>query len=215
MKSFRNERGVALMLALMLSFISLAIIAAVVYLVTQGTTISGIQKRYQTAQESAKGGVELVTKEIIERTVGSGDLSAEKTSIQTDYSLVSLAFPATTTTACLQQKLLLSTQIRGVNKWTNCNPGNMTLDPKDSPDVTFQLSGLTPEQSFSVFAKIVDTVGGNTDTSGLGLEGLGVVESGSGMVTPKHDPFMYRVEVQSERTANPDERANISVLYAY
>ncbi len=206
------------MLAMILSFISLAIIAAVIYLVTQGTTISGVQKRYQTAQESAKGGVELVTKEIIERTVGSavsGTLDGEKTSIQTGYSLVSLAFPATTSTACLQQKLLLSTQIRGVNNWTSCTPGNMTLDPKDSPDVTFQLSGLTPEQSFNVFAKIADTVGGNTDTSGLGLEGLGVVESGSGMVTPKHNPYMYRVEVQSERAANADERANISVLYAY
>ncbi|MGQ9570576.1 MAG: pilus assembly PilX N-terminal domain-containing protein [Thermodesulfovibrionales bacterium] len=214
MRFLNNEKGIALMMALILSLIALAIISALIYFVTQGTIISGYQKRYQTAQEAAKGGVELITKEVIPQTIVSidvSDLTNRINSLQNDYSGISLAF--TTGAPCLRDKLLLSTI-----DWSNCSAANKTLDPKNSPDLIFQLSGIPPAQPFNVFAKTVDTIGGlyaNSDTSGLELEGLGVTESGSGMVSPKHNPFIYRIEVQAERSTNPDERANFSILYAY
>jgi Flp pilus assembly pilin Flp len=214
MRYLNDEKGIALMMALILSLIALAIISALIYFVTQGSMISGFQKRYQTAQEAAKGGVEIITKEIIPQTIVSidvADLANRVNSLQNDYTEISLTF--TTGASCLRDKLLLSTQ-----DWSNCSDQNKSFDPKNSPDFTFQLSGIPPAQPFNVFAKTVDTIGGleaNSDTSGLELEGLGVTESGSGMVTPKHNPFIYRIEIQSERSTNPDERANFSVLYAY
>ncbi len=71
MKRLNNERGVALVMALILTLIILAAVSALLYLVTQGTMMSGYQKRYQTALEAAKGGMELATKEIISRTIAS------------------------------------------------------------------------------------------------------------------------------------------------
>jgi len=220
-----NQKGIALVMALVLSVIALTIISALMYFVTQGTSISGFQKRYQTAQEAAQGGVELTAKEIISRTIGSkdaADLTNIKSALQGEYNsfplIFSLSFPATTSTSCLRDKLLLSTFVGATStfNWPNCNAVLSTsLDPKTNPDISLTLAGIPPQPNFSVFAKIVDTIEGNSDSGGLSLEGMGVTESGSGMVTPQHVPFMYRIEVQGERSTNPDERANFSVLYAF
>lgn len=220
MKCIDNERGIALVMALILSLIVLAAVSALLYLAIQGTAMSGYQKRYQTSLEAAKGGVDLITKEIISKTIGqaslsSGLLSSMESGLSTTYSSIGLAFPATTTASCLQNKLLLSTWTNGTNNWANCGSNNQTLDPKVNPDIQLQLSGPTAAQNFNVYAKIVDTTAGNTDTSGLDLQGQGVVESGSGIVAPKQVPYMYRIEVQSERATNPDERSNLSILFAY
>jgi Tfp pilus assembly protein PilX len=219
MKMCRGQKGIALVMALIIAVVVLAAVSALIYLVTIGTSMSGFQKRYQTAQEAAKGGLELVTKEIVPRTISkaelSADLSSMKGSIATDYSTVSLSFPATTSTACLQNKLLDSTWIGTTNNWTSCGAANMSLNPAEAPDITFRLAGNPGAADFNVLVKIVDTVAGNTDISGLDLQGMGVVETGSGMVTPKQNPYMYRLEIRAERTTNPDERANLSVLFAY
>jgi hypothetical protein len=226
MKYINNERGVALVMALILSLIILVTVSALLYLVTQGTMMSGYQKRYQTSLEASRGGTDMVTKEVLSRVISqalsASLLTAEKASLQSTYSQVSLGFPSTTTTACLQNKLLWSPWYSSTDNWTNCGSNNKTLDPKQNPDITFQLSGPTAAENFNVYAKIVDTVGcttaadcPNTDTSGLDLQGQGVAEAGSGMVSPKQVPYMYRLEIQAERATNPDERSNLSVLYAY
>jgi hypothetical protein len=216
MTYIRNEKGIALVMALMLALITLVTVTALLYFIVQGTEMSGYQKRYQTAQEAAKGGVEFVARELIPKTIGSvsvDDLTQIITILKNDYAGINLSF--LDNTACIRDKLLQST----VN-WTNCNPDDKSFDLKKSDgsvsgDFTITLSGIESPSDFNVYAKIVDTVEGNTDSGGLALEGLGVTESGSGMVTPQHFPMMYRIEVQGERMTNPDERANFSVLYAY
>ncbi len=142
MKRFSDERGVALVMALILSLIVLAAVSAMLYLVTQGTMISGFQKRYQTAQEAAKGGMELATKEIISRAIASAfldqiqgtdaNLTSMKNSIGSDYSEILLSFTAATSTACLRNKLLLSTKIGTTNNWASCSADNYSLELKES-----------------------------------------------------------------------------------
>ena len=66
---------------------------------------------------------------------------------------------------------------------------------------------------YKIFAKIVETKPGNSDTSGLQLQGEGVAEA-SASITPMHNPYIYRLEVQGEQSAT-SERGNIEVLYAY
>jgi hypothetical protein len=109
---------------------------------------------------------------------------------------------------CLLTKLTTAT----TSGWGACSA---TFDPKTSPDIKFRLSGIAPQPDFDVFVKIVDTMEGNSDISGLDLEGMGVVEGSSGFITPALQPYMYRVEVQSERVNSTNERANLSLLYAY
>ena len=206
MEYFKNQKGIALVTALLITLISLAIIMAVIYFVTQGTKISSLEKRYQTALDASYGGVEIITKDIIPQTIGGTALS----------SLVS-SFPATyqgmisrqVTDACFTDKMTKSTS----NWATGCS--TTITDVKATYDFKVTLSGIAPQPNFTVYAKVVDTVKGNTDTSGLVLEGTGVAESGSGIVTPQHFPYTYRVEIQGERQTNPDERANLSALYAY
>ncbi len=55
-----NEKGIALITTMVLGFIALGFIGALLYLLTSGTNVSAIEKRYTTALEAAKGGADLV-----------------------------------------------------------------------------------------------------------------------------------------------------------
>lgn len=208
MKYLNNKKGIALVLTMILSVICLAIVLGLIYFITQSTESSGFNKRYQTAQEAAKGGVGAFPSDIL-----PGVLS------QVVPTYLSMAYPSssgqTAPNQCIYEKLTLEPydKITRAWQWTNCPANAQTLDPKTATDVQFMLKDANAEPAFTVFIKVVDTVAGNTDMSGLGLEGLGVTESGA--ITPQHLPFIYRVELQAERSANPDERANYSVLYTY
>jgi hypothetical protein len=124
---------------------------------------------------------------------------------------------------CFQTKLLNST-----SAWAapcSTSPDTTDLDPLISADVNFRFDSFPPAPPFRVSLKVVDTIQGNTDTSGLNLGGLGVVEGGGGMITPGHNPYYYRMEVAAKRCDPnecnnlakdpPGERANLSVLYGY
>jgi hypothetical protein len=51
-----SEKGVVLIVVLVLSAVSLAIMTALLYMITTGTQTSGLQKRYKTALEAGIGG---------------------------------------------------------------------------------------------------------------------------------------------------------------
>jgi hypothetical protein len=208
MRYCKNEKGIALVTALMLTLIGLAMVLVVVYFVTQGTKISGIQKRYQTSLAASHGGTELLSRDIIPKTLSGTNLS----------TLIYLGFGGQNLItdrvldACFNAKLTMANS--GTN-WTgaNCIVTNL-LEAKTNYDVKLTLPGTPPQADFDVYTKIVDTNPGNSNTSDPILEGTGVVESGSGVITPQHFPYMYRIEVQGERQNSP-ERSNLSVLYAY
>ena len=205
MNTLRNERGVALVTALLLTLVALAIVMAVLYFVMQGTQLSAAHKRYKTALEASHGGVEVFTKEIIPYVFDNTTTGG----LANKFGGINLQVPVSN--ACFQQKLNQPT-----SKWTACNAGSKGLDPKSSPDMTFRLNGLPTQPGFNVFTKIVDTTPGNSDLSGFALldGGSGVTGTSSG-VSPKHIPALYRIEVEGERETNPQEKAQLSVLYAY
>lgn len=203
LKHVRNERGMVLVTALMLSFLALAIILALLYVISQGTKMSAASKRYKSALEASYGGVEVFTKEFIPQL--SGALTPSLTSV-----LVGGA-PAFGTYSCIQDKLNKTSP-----QWGACSAAAKTVNPKDGFDTTFSLRGQAGQPNFNVYAKIVDTQPGNSDTSGIEQmdSGAGVAYGAAG-VSPKHMPATYRIEVQGERATNPLEKANLSVLYAY
>jgi len=211
LKVVKNEDGIALVTSLMMTLMTLAIIMSVMYLITSSIQHTGASKRYKSALEAANGGTEMIVKDLfpmIMRDVASASLANDIATYSGDSNVIVSISQAQA--QCLQAKLTLPT-----NQWpASCTAANTTtINPKSSPDLQIQLKA-TSGPDFTVYSKIVDTVAGNSDISGLQLEGSGVAES-STIITPQHYPYIYRLEVQGERSANAVEKSNISVLYAY
>jgi hypothetical protein len=218
MKLIRNEKGVALVMVIIIAFIGLAMVSTLLFMVTQGTRISGFQKVFRTTDEAGLGGVQIATQVI------KNNLFNAK---QTGNTLLPIAallnFTLDSGDLCLKQKLTLS---RGgwlttdpAYAWPACTgvPDRvLALDADKSPDFTFDVSGVVYGQTFRVFTKIIDTVKGNTEEGGLGgkLGGSGVVSSMEGEITPPATPSLYRIEVQAQDATNPQQRSKYSVLYA-
>lgn len=224
-----NERGVALAMVLILSAVSLAIMAALVYMLTASVQVTGIQQRYRTALDAAKGGTFVAYRFIDLR--GDSAFNGEYESI-----LQNLAMNPEITVdpeACRGVSIYTGLPYKGLQaklmtpqtSWTDgcfSDPPAPLLDKAYYPyvlidpanpksyDISFEI-GTYPV--YKVFAKIADTVEGNT-TGGLGLWMGGAVPP-PGEVPVEQRPYIYTVEVHSERKDNPMERVDFSILYEY
>lgn len=185
-----NDKGIALVTALILSLLALVIATATIYMLLQGTEVSGLKKRYTSALGASKGATE-ATALIISL---SGSIPSDLAGITT-----------VSNPSCFDKKLTN----RKVD-WGVCDTGETISS--SSYDIKFD---LTAYGGYEAYAKIVDTVPGNT-LIGESLEVKGVVSGQSGYIkNPTVVPYMYRLEVMGE---NPDNRetdsAEITALYA-
>lgn len=206
MKKLANEDGIALVTALMFTLICLGIVAGLMQMLLLQTKLSANHKNYRNSLEASYGGTELVTREFIPKlfsnySSGIGPLLA-------DYAGGGLGNVNLLVNSSLRTKLTLATA-----EWGSLSK---TLDAKDTPDLQFNLQGSEAGSNFKVYAKIVDTVPGNSDTTGVDYldTGAGVAGTGAG-ISPKHNPVLYSLEVRGERATNPREKALLSVLYAF
>ncbi len=192
-----NEKGVALMMVLILSAIMLGIMAGLVYMLVASTQVSGIQKRYKTALDAGKGGANLTYELIANRgTLGSLDPTQ-------------ITFAIRTATACMTAKMISRT-----SDWTACPSDSSTsyIDTANSASYDlFVEIGTTAR--YQIYSKIVDTVEGNSGGD-LGLIKSGVVTN-SGEVQAMSRPYLYTIEVDAQNRDNPAERAQYSILYQY
>ncbi len=196
--SLYSEKGIALVMVLVMSAIVLAIIGQLIYFVTQGTKISGMEKRYKTALEASMGGA---------------DVTYELMGARGDPGIPDFPINITASAACLTAKL---NTLTSVANWAGCNDYNkatsFTIDPADPDtyDMTFSF-GTAPLQ-YDVYSKIVDTVEGNS-AADIGLIITGVLNPGE--IQVKSIPYLYTVEVDTENSTNAAERAKLSILYQY
>lgn len=192
-----NDKGIALVMTLVISAIGLAIMAGLIYMITVGTQISGIQKRYKTALEAGMGGSEFSYEVIGARMTPSFTPAA--------FSMPALDVSGTN---CLNPKLNTST-----GTWPVVCSQTVAIDHNDQTtyDWRFEL-GAGP--TYRVYAKIVDTVEGNSGGD-TGLVKGGVVSTGVGEVTVMSRPYLYTIEIDAQDRDNPAERAKLSVLYQY
>lgn len=213
-----NEKGIALMMVLVLSLIALAIVATLIYLVIQGTKTSGFMKRYESAREAGIGGAEIMGALISNR----GNL------VIPNY----VNFPnscdcgdpldhtdnkdSTGNRTCLCDKLCSPPYTDGTYNWeASCGSSGVTFNPGDNPDIpTFNLSGIGSD-TYEVSVKIVDTTIGNSSLSGEQLGTGGVASSTSGVISAPPMPYLYRIEIDSVNSTTQAERSRLSVLYAY
>ena len=200
MKALKNEKGIALVMVLVLSGIALAIMAGLIYMVTSGTQVSGLQKRYKTALECSMAGAEVVYAVIGERDT--------------------VSFPFLTVTYnssddCMISKFTLQTS--SVN-WAACTPfakaTSSTINPTDATTYDFLLDLGADPYTCRVNAKIVDTIEGNTAPDSGWIQG-GVVWSKSEFY-PVPRPYYYDIEVHTEKQdQQTPERAKLSILYQH
>jgi hypothetical protein len=186
MKYLRNEKGFAMVFVLILAAISLAMTLAMLIMVSRGSYVSGQQKRFRTAVEAGRGGMEAMFQLISTR--GNTD-----------------ALYTMPNQANVQTKLAGS-----VGTWGVGLDNSSTIDPAvaTSYDMTIDLG------AYRVYTKIVDTVNGNSGAD-EGLIKTAVVNAGSGEVTVVSVPYLYTIEVLSQSTTNATERSKLSILYQY
>jgi len=227
----RGEKGIALVMVLLLSLIALAFVSAMLFMITQGTKLSGAYRVFKSAEDASFGGTEIVQ----DYMSGKGDLFLPLL-IVTDFRCVCDANSDGNVTTNDNHEWKVSTNTDmgrscrcdklctghfdsvGASNWTVCAADDSSLDPTAIPDLQFTL-GVAPNV-FDVFAKIVDTVEGNSDMGGLvtgggSLGGGGVVASNTGLINPPQSPYLYRIEVQAQAAVNVRERSRLSILYAY
>jgi hypothetical protein len=190
-----NEKGIALVMVLILSAIALAVMAALVYMLTSGTQISGMQKRYRTALEAG---------------VGGADVTFQLITARGDPGIPLNNFIITASPVCLNDKLNSST-----SDWDHTCSSSLAIDPNDPAtyDMSFEL-GTPGFPTYKIHSKIVDTVEGNSGGD-YGLTKTAVVATGQGEITPVSIPYLYTIEIDSQNVANPTERAKYSILYQF
>lgn len=184
-----NERGIALITALVLGLIGMLMIASLLYMVGTGIWTSGSKTRYQRALESSHGGLIFFTKEIIRRGVGGATLSSMGT-----YGGI---LNPLATDANFTAKLMTTGSYSATN-----------------PDATLTLQFAAPNPNMIINATIVNTTNGNSGTSSNVLVGGGVVSNNSGTVIPQHIPYLYQTEIQAQ-SSTTQENARLSAIYAY
>jgi len=238
MKRMRNERGMALAMVLVFSVICLAVMAALIYMVTSRTRFSGAQKRYYSAFEAAKGGADILY-EVIGAAAG-GNTSDVKYSISNYLSQTGLSsgslFSAVVTTpdSCTGTSMPQNGSVAytglpaklktATSSWNGCNT-SVTITPPTPPatnttyDIQFVFQGSsfpgfnTP--TYGVYAKIIDTVEGGAIGSSTGLRTGGTTSQGGGGAGVH---FLHTIEIDAENLSQPvgnRERAKFSVLLQY
>jgi hypothetical protein len=210
----RNNNGIALVTALMLTLISLTIVSYLLLMVTAGVKQSGANKRYRTAIDASYGGADIIMKEIIPNifinTIAVGSFSPTYSADILAHSLDS----------CLMDKLT-----KPSSKWgSGCSN---SADATVNSDFQLKLNSISASETYTVYTKIIDTVCSDKrpypagKCTGSDLSGLDYLGDGSGTaggssgVTVQAMPAIYRIEIVGEKTNNPKEKSKISVLYAY
>jgi hypothetical protein len=187
MKYLRNEKGFAMVFVLVLAAISLAMTLAMLIMVSRGSYVSGQQKRFRTAVDAGRGGMEAMFQMISSR----GNLSTPYTNLAWDNAGI-------------------GTKLAGPTAgWGGLNDSS-TIDPGISTSYDMRIDLGT----YRVYTKIVDTVDGNSGAD-EGLIKTAVVNAGSGEVTVVSVPYLYTIEVLSQSTTNATERSKLSILYQY
>ncbi len=225
---FQSEKGIALVVVLVLSAVALAIVTALIYMIMVGTQTSGMQKRYRTALEAGLAGTNILSQAVAQCIALQSNCTPSTLDSSIQQSLSVLPVTDNVSTACtgtstlnipghqfqgLAAKIMTSTTATN-EQWSQCDTSLMNVS--GTPDMQFQLG------TYTVYTKIVDAIEGNSSASGTVNAGgntlltRGVVAAGSGEVPVTSIPYQYTIEVEAENTnMKSPERAKLSVLYEY
>lgn len=213
---YGSDKGVVMVVVLVVSAVALVVMTALIYMVTAGTIASGKYKRYSTALEAAKGGAD-----ICYDVIGTRGVVSDMNSLSGTLGTYSMTFSSPTPSTCtstypvggttvytgLATKLLTPSSV-----WQGCD-ASATIDPNTPTtyDISIDFGQLS---SYKVYCKIIEATIGNTGGRSPWWT-LGVVSSNTGQAPPPIHPSMYGIEALALNFSKPDERVRLSVLYQY
>jgi len=219
MRRLRDEKGIALVMVLLLAVIALALMAGLIYMITAGTQVSGIQKRYKTAYEAGMGGGDVIYP-LLGPTWSTNSQRSWSSMLKSVNLWSTITTPYSGTSQCTGWSSIYGRSYAGIDakiltptsSWSTFCSRSLTIDPNTSTtyDISFEL-GTSP-QKYRVYSKIVNTIEG-TSGADEGLWKSGVVTAGDLSVQKR--PYLYTIEIDAENPTNPAERAKLSVLYQY
>lgn len=197
-----NQRGIALVMALVLGLVGMLMITAILYMVGTGTWQGGSKKRYQTALNASYGGMDFFVREIIQRGLSGESLSA----LGGDYSGGNGVL--TMTPGDVGNFATKLTTV-GVANWT-------VGYPVTPPDATLTFTFTSPTPDMTVNSTIMATHLGNSTLSSRNLiGGLGVTATPKGGTGGGYIPFLFLTETQGQSAVSSKEKANLSAIYIY
>ncbi len=231
MKYAGNDKGIALVMVLLLSTIALAIMAGLIYMITAGTQASGLQKRYKTAHDAGIGGIDLTFDLIDQWGSATGQtnfinslnslllvppLNAQ---LRTPDGFIGLPAPACAGTNKQGANFQgIAAKVRtSTSSWANCD-SQRTIDISAPTSYDWQFELGTAPLRYRVYSKIVHTIEGNTGGGGgeqLWKKGVIMSGGGSGEVPVAHRPYLYTIDLDVANTTSVMERARFTVLYQY
>jgi Tfp pilus assembly protein PilX len=219
MKTVRNDKGVALVMVLVMALIGLAMVAAMVFMVTQSTILSGASRFYRTADEAGVGAAEMTAEYILNRGTMTVLNHVSGCNCGDPLNYADNIDVETGGHTCRCEKICNPTAQYNAFGAVCADEDAGTGGLQISVDPTTNFDGAVALGAFTVTYKIVDTIEGNTDPATIvgasDLVSSGVVATTGGVYSPPHFPYLYRVEVLAQRTANARERSRVSVLYGY
>ena len=182
------ERGVALVLVLVLSTIGLLVMTTVLYVITMGTQLSSSEKRYRTAHEAALGGIDVMRKIIQDQ--GASLIPG-----------VSITYRPSFLTKLNASDL----NVAGIDT-------QVSIDP--SINTTYDLSMDIGNPTYRVYAKMTQKHMGNTNKGYRQVRiKTGVVPADPGMGVV-HSTY-YTFTVLAQRASNPNERIRLDLVHMF
>jgi hypothetical protein len=183
----RSERGVALVLVLVLSTIGLLVMTTVLYVITMGTQISGSEKRYRTAHEAALGGIDIV-----------------RTILQDQAASVIPGVTITYQPTFLQK--LSAASLEGYDT-------NVSIDPNTASTYDITMDIGNPEV-YRVYVKMVQKKQGNTNKGYKNVRmKTGVVPADPGMGLK--NMTYYTITMLAQKATNPNERSRMDLVHVF
>lgn len=149
-RTANDDKGSTLIVVLVLSAVALFVTAGLIYMLIESTKISGSMKRFKTAGEAGRAGAEVMY-QLINARANPG-------------------IPLANFTICDSNRLFNQTTGKlfvPTANWPAGTDSSITIDPANTNtyDTRFDL-GDNP--TYRVFAKITDTVKGNSASDGGG-----------------------------------------------
>src|SRR5512135_2441319 len=105
MKLIRNEKGIALVMVMVIALIGLAMVSTLLFMVTQGTRISGFQRVFRSTDEAGLGGAQIATQVVRDNIFNAKNGLAM---VPITSGVLSVVINGGNADACLMQKLSLT-----------------------------------------------------------------------------------------------------------
>ena len=186
-----RERGVALILVLVLSAIGLIVMTTVLYVITMGTQISGSEKRYRTAHEAALGCIDVMRKIIQDQAA-------------TTIPGITIDYPGTPALGSFTQKLKASS-LAGFNTLVSIDTNSIA---------TYDLTIDVGNPVYRCYAKMVQKQQGNTNKGYKKvITKTGVVPADPGMGLKNYTYYTFTILAQ--KAINPDERIKLDLVHIF